>query len=163
MSEETGQAADPPARPRAIRNPQDFYGGLGLAGLALFAFWAGSDLPGMQGFSFGPGTAPRLFAGLLLVFGLGIAAIGYFTDGPPLERYGIRGPMMIAVSILAFAAMIRPLGLVITSFVTFMIAATASKETRWIESTLMAIGLTAFCTFLFPYVLNLPFQIWPRF
>ena len=27
--------------------------------VALFALWAGSDLPGMRGFAFGPGTAPR--------------------------------------------------------------------------------------------------------
>ena len=26
-----------------------------------------------------------------------------------------------------------------------------------------AAALTAFCAFLFPYVLNLPFQLWPRF
>jgi putative tricarboxylic transport membrane protein len=163
MSNEAEPAAGAPVEHRIIRNPQDFYGGLALAALALFAFWAGSDLPGMHGFSFGPGTAPRLFAGLLLAFGLGIAAIGYFTDGPALEAYGVRGPMMILVAIFAFAAMIRPLGLVVSSFLTFMIAATASAETRWIESTITAVVLTAFCTFLFPYLLNLPFQIWPQF
>jgi putative tricarboxylic transport membrane protein len=155
--------AGAPKRRGAIRNPQDFYGGLALAALAIFAFWASSDLPGLRGFSFGPGTAPRLFAGLLLVFGIGIAVLGLITDGPPLEHYGVRGPVMIAVSIIAFAVMIRPLGLVIASFLTFMISATASKETRWLESTITAVALTAFCVFLFPYVLNLPFQIWPRF
>lgn len=163
MSEDIGHSADGPAQRRRIRNPQDFYGGLALAAVALFAFWAGSDLPGMHGISFGPGTAPRLFSGLLLALGLIIALMGYFTDGPPLERYGVRGPVMVAVSILAFGAMIRPLGLVLTSFLTFMIAATASKETRWLESTIVAIALTAFCTFLFPYVLKLPFQTWPQF
>ncbi len=30
--------------------------------LALIAFVASNDLPGMRGFAFGPGTAPRLFA-----------------------------------------------------------------------------------------------------
>ena len=40
----------------------------------------------MRGFAFGPGTAPRLFAYMLL--GLrrpGLALIGLFTDGPPEE------------------------------------------------------------------------------
>src|SRR5262245_61398796 len=58
-----------------IPNPQDYYGGLALIGLSLFAFWAASDLPGMRGFSFGPGTAPRLFAGVLLAFGVAITAM----------------------------------------------------------------------------------------
>ena len=44
-----------------LRNPKDYFGGILLIALALFAFWASNDLPGMRGFAFGPGTAPRLF------------------------------------------------------------------------------------------------------
>src|SRR5215467_11647849 len=90
-------------RPSVIRSPQDFYGGLALVALSLFAFWASSDLPGMRGFSFGPGTAPRLFAGVLLTFGAVIMAMGFFFHGKPLERYAIRGPFWITVSIIVFA------------------------------------------------------------
>jgi putative tricarboxylic transport membrane protein len=146
-----------------IPNPQDYYGGLVLIGMALFAFWAGADLPGMRGFSFGPGTAPRLFSGLLLAFGIMITALGVFTEGNVLERYAFRGPVFVSGAILFFAASIRPLGLIVSSFVAFLIAAAGSTETRWWEATLMAVAITAFCTFLFPYALNLPFQLWPRF
>ena len=45
-----------------VKNQQDFYGGMALILLALVAFVASNDLPGMRGFAFGPGTAPRLFA-----------------------------------------------------------------------------------------------------
>src|SRR5262245_21567743 len=41
-----------------IKGGQDYYGGAVLAAIALFALWASSDLPGMRGFAFGPGTAP---------------------------------------------------------------------------------------------------------
>ena len=34
-----------------------------LMAIALFALWASSDLQGMRGFSFGAGTAPRMFGG----------------------------------------------------------------------------------------------------
>jgi hypothetical protein len=44
-----------------------------------------------------------------------------------------------------------------------MISAAGSSETRWIEATIAAVGLTAFCVGLFVYGLNLPFQLWPRF
>jgi putative tricarboxylic transport membrane protein len=146
-----------------IPNPQDYYGGLVLVGMALFAFWAGADLPGMRGFSFGPGTAPRLFAGMLLAFGIVITALGVFTEGQTLERYAFRGPVFVSAAILFFAASIRPLGLIVSSFVAFLIAAAGSTETRWVEAGIVAVALTAFCTFLFPYALNLPFQLWPRF
>src|SRR5262245_11796018 len=69
-------------RGQPIPNPQDYYGGVVLIGLALFVFWAGSDLPGMRGFSFGPGTAPRLFASVLLVLAVGVTAIGLLVAGP---------------------------------------------------------------------------------
>ena len=45
-----------------VKNQQDFYGGMALILLSLIAFVASNDLPGMRGFAFGPGTAPRLFA-----------------------------------------------------------------------------------------------------
>ena len=146
-----------------IRNPQDYYGGLALIGMALFAFWAGADLPGMRGFSFGPGTAPRLFAGMLLAFGATVTAIGVFAEGQHLERYAVRGPVLVTAGILFFAAAIRPLGLVVSSFLAFLITAVGASDTRWVEAVIAAVALTAFCAFLFPYVLNLPFQLWPRF
>jgi putative tricarboxylic transport membrane protein len=117
----------------------------------------------MRGFSFGPGTAPRLFSGMLLAFGIAITVLGVFTQGNELERYAFRGPVFVSGAILFFAASIRPLGLIISSFVAFLIAAAGARDTRWWEACIMAVAITAFCTFLFPYALNLPFQLWPRF
>jgi putative tricarboxylic transport membrane protein len=146
-----------------VRSPQDYYGGLALVGLALVAFWAGKELPGMRGFAFGPGTAPRLFAGVLAGLGALIAIIGVTTDGPRLERYAWRGPLFITSAILLFAVTIRPLGLVIAGFLATMASAAAAPDVRWKETVIWAAILTAFCAVLFPYGLNLPFQLWPRF
>ena len=66
MSDTPSQAPINYIMPKWITGPQDFVGGLALMGVALFALWASSDLQGMHGFSFGAGTAPRMFAGLLL-------------------------------------------------------------------------------------------------
>jgi putative tricarboxylic transport membrane protein len=145
-----------------IKGPQDFYGGLALMGIALFALWASSDLQGMRGFSFGPGTAPRMFAYLLLALGAGVAVTGFLVDGPPLQRYGIRGPVFVTLAILAFAVAIRPLGLVVSAFGAFIIAAMGSEETRWKETIIVGICLTIGCALLFPYALGLPLDLFPR-
>lgn len=145
-----------------IRGPQDYYGGVVLLAFALFAFWSSSDLPGMRGFQFGPGTAPRLFAGLMLVLSIGIAAVG-LAEGPGLQRYHWRGPTFVTLAILFFAIAIRPLGLVITAFACFMIAALGSPDQKWKQTLVVGIAITAFCCFLFPVVLGLPFQLQPRF
>jgi putative tricarboxylic transport membrane protein len=158
---ESVQPADA-ARGR-IRNPQDFYGGLALAALAGFALWAARDLPGMRGFAFGPGTAPRLFAYILGGLGLFIAVMGLITDGPRIDPYRIRGPIFITASILLFGTTIRPLGLVIASFLCIVSCALAAEDIKWKETLVWAIVLTTFCSILFPYGLNLPMQLWPRF
>ena len=151
--------------------PREFYGGLSLIGLAIVAIWASGDLPGMHGFAFGPGTAPRLFAGLLAVVGALVALTGLLFDGPPIERFAIRGPAWVILAILAFAGMIRgvnlgfvkvpPLGLVLSTFAAFMISICGSSEMRWVESLIAALAMTAFCVALFVYLLQLPFQLWP--
>jgi putative tricarboxylic transport membrane protein len=210
------------AAPRShglIRSPQDFYGGLVLVGIAAFALWAGSDLPGMRGFAFGPGTAPRMFAYGLMGLGAAVMLTGLLTNGPPEEpfsmsgplgglvlvailipmtiyanrigktipgiapdivlaaletvviialaiivsRYAPRGPVFITAATLIFAVSVRPLGLVISSYISLVVSAYATEEIRWVETIIWAAVLTLFCALLFPWGLNLPLQLWPRF
>lgn len=146
-----------------VQNPQDVYGGMALILLSLTAFVASNDLPGMRGFAFGPGTAPRLFAFLLAILSLGVVVVGFLKRGPDITGYKIQGVVFIIGAILAFAACIRPLGLVIASFATVVICAAAAEDGKWRETLIVAIVITIFCSFLFPYGLNLPFQLWPRF
>jgi hypothetical protein len=147
-------------RPRA---PQDYYGGAVLMAIALFALWASSDLQGMHGFSFGAGTAPRMFGLLLLALGAAIAVVGIITDGAQLATYHWRGPLFVSLAILAFAVSIRPLGLVVSGLASFLIAALGTHETRWGETLIVGICLTVGCALLFPYVLGLPMPLFPRF
>jgi putative tricarboxylic transport membrane protein len=146
-----------------VQGPRDFYGGLALVKLTILALIASAELPGQRGFAFGPGTAPRLFSYVLAAVAAVVALGGVFTEGPPIEKYKIRGPTLVIIAILCFAAMIRPLGLVPSSFIAFMISILGSSEMRWVESLLAAAAMTLFCVMLFVYLLNLPFQLWPRF
>lgn len=154
---------EPPhgVRPRRIRNSRDFYGGLVLTAIAVFAWWTTGDLPGSKGLTFGPGTAPRLFAGLLAVAGVAVTFLGVVTQGPAAGRYAVRGPLLVFASVLVFAGTVKPLGLVIATFVTILVASAASAETRWREAIPWAATLTAFCSFLFYYALSLPLSLWP--
>jgi hypothetical protein len=184
----------------------------------LIAWYASRDLPGQQGFAFGPGTAPRLFMVLLGLVSIGIMAVGLFTDGPHvtyspmgfiipigalalwtviayplwtllgnpfgaeaglitattiililsiaglqyLDSSGIRGPYMITLAVLSFSTYIRPLGLIITTFLLVVVSGFGTTEMRMRESLIWGVVLAAFCAVLFPYVLNLPMQLWPR-
>jgi len=145
-----------------VSAPRDYWGGAALVALALFALEASRDLPGMRGFAFGPGTAPRMFAVIVGVLGLAISATGFAAKGPGIDRFYIRGPLFVTISILLFAWLVRPLGLVIASFLSIIAAAGATPEARVVETLIWGAVLTAFCCFLFPYALNLPMQLWPN-
>lgn len=156
-----------------VRGPRDFYGGLALIAVAIVALLASSDLPGQQGFAFGPGTAPRIFATLLAVVGGVVAITGLLFDGPPIEKFAVRGPAYVLTAILGFAVTIRgahigpitipQFGLVLSTYFAFMISIMGSSEMRWVESLIAAAAMTLFCVVLFVYLLGLPFQLWPSF
>lgn len=146
---------------RGAHGPRDYYGGIALVGMAVFAIWASSDLPGMHGFAFGPGTGPRIFAFLLGTMGIIVALIGLLSEGAGLERYAFRGPFFITVATIFFALTIRSLGLVIASYLSILISGAGSSEVRWIEMAIWGAVLTLFCSLLFPYALNLPMPMWP--
>jgi len=75
---------------------------------------------------------------------------------------GVLVVIIIFVLIILFAAIIRPFGLFIATFLAFMLSIFGSTEMRLIESTIAAIVMTLFCYALFVWLLNLPFQLWPQ-
>ncbi len=143
-------------------SPRDYYGGAALIALAIFALEASHDLPGRRGFAFGPGTAPFMFACILGLLGLAVTVTGLVTKGPGIDRFYFRGPFFITLSVVVFAWMVRPLGLVIASFLSILACAGATPESRIVETLVWAAVLTTFCCLLFPVALNLPLQLWPN-
>src|SRR4029434_7859018 len=121
MSDTPSHEAGKSILPKWIKSHEDFIGGIVLMAFALFALWASSDLQGMHGFSFGAGTAPRMFAVLLLGLGAAVALVGVLAEGAHLATYHWRGPLFVSLSILSFAVTIRPLGLVFSAFASFII------------------------------------------
>jgi putative tricarboxylic transport membrane protein len=163
MSDTPGHVPVKYIMPKWIRGPQDFVGGLAMIAVALFALWASSDLQGMHGFSFGAGTAPRMFAVLLLLLGIAVMVVGLVFEGEHITTYAWRGPLFVSLAILSFAVTIRPLGLVVSAFASFIISALGTPETKWKETIIVGICLTIGCSLLFPYALGLPLQLFPRF
>ena len=134
---------------KGVGGPQ-VCGGKALMAIALFALWASSDLQGMRGFSFGAGTAPRMFGFLLLGLGTAIALVGIFSEGAHLAKYHWRGPLFVSLAILSFAFTIRPMGMIFAAMASFVIAACGTPETRWTETLIVGACLTAFCACFFP-------------
>ena len=140
---------------------QDFAAGLVVAGVAAFALWHTADLAAGTLGSMGAGMMPRLLAILLGALGVLLSITALFSDGQRLERWTLRGPVMILASVVVFGVTVRPLGLTIAGPLAILVAGAASPETRWTEALLFSILISAFCILLFKFALGLPIPLAP--
>jgi putative tricarboxylic transport membrane protein len=140
---------------------QDFVGGLAIIGVGIFAFWQATELPiGTLG-GMGPGMLPKTLAVVLCLLGAMLAFDAFFEEGPRLERWSIRAPVLVLGAVVAFGLAVRPLGLVVAGPLAIMIAALASDEVRWGETIVFGAVMTAFCIGLFKFALGLPIPLAP--
>ncbi len=148
-----------------LRNKQDFWSGVMFIILGI-AFALGSTQYSM-------GTAARMGPGYF-PFWLGVimAALGLLVllssmrgkaEKVDIAPFDFKILAIITVSQLAFAAALRPLGLIISIVLLVLISSYASHEHRLKSSIINAIFLTILCYFSFVAGLKLVFPIWPAF
>lgn len=93
-------------RKQSARSPQDIIGGLTLIAIALLALYLVRDLPGSGRVGFASGTAPKLFAYVLMLLGAIVTLMGWLKEGPGIDKpalgTAILGGATAAVSITAF-------------------------------------------------------------
>src|SRR5215203_6634706 len=85
-----------------IRGPQNFVSGVALIALALFAVYLVGDLPQGTLRAMGPAMLPRWLAIGVGLCGALLLVIGLVRDGDGLEKWTFRGPVFVALGIVAF-------------------------------------------------------------
>jgi putative tricarboxylic transport membrane protein len=144
-----------------IRAPQDAMAGLFLVALGAIALWQGAGLSAGTLNQMGPGMLPRALAAVTALCGLGLFLGSFFAVGGGLERWHLRGPVCVLGAAVVFGLAVRPLGLAVAAPVALLVAALASRETRWLETAVFAVALTLFCLGLFKFALGLPIPVAP--
>jgi putative tricarboxylic transport membrane protein len=142
-----------------VQAPQDLVAGASLLAVALFALWAASPLDTGRMSSPGPGLFPRVLAVLLAGVGVWLLVLSFFRPGESLGRWPLRGPLLISLSVVAFALTIRMPGLAVAGPAAMLVAGAASPETRWRELAVFSVAVTAVCIGLFRALLHLPIPI----
>jgi hypothetical protein len=158
-----------------VKSQVDLGAGLLLIALALIGFFGTLDLRFGQLTAVGPGLMPRSVAVLIGVFGIGLVIKSFFSVGPQLERWQLRGPIFVLGAVLAFALTIRgasftlgswtlkipQLGLVVAGPLSVFISAMADPDTRPVEIIIFTVVMTAVCIVVFRVLLGLPIPIFP--
>jgi hypothetical protein len=156
---------DPPRdraeRSSLVRSPIEFAGGLFLIGIAAAGFIGAYQLPFGQLSGIGSGLLPKVVASLVAAFGVLLILQALVSSGEGLERWGVRGPIMVLGAVLVFAFAVRPLGLVVAGPLAFVLASLADRDTRPAEVVVSALVATVACGFLFKELLGLPIPFDP--
>lgn len=156
-----GDKPDTGAQPGGLHIPinQDLAGGLFLIVTGLIFLWQGSDLPMGTLRAVGPGLLPRAVAVMLIAGGAMLAVMGVGKDKERLPFFSYRGVFFIIGGILIFGFLIRTVGLIAAGPLSMIFASYASRETRIVETAVFSVVMTAFCIFLFKYLLALPIPV----
>ena len=144
-----------------IRDPKDFYAGLIFIVVGVAALLIGRDYSLGTTTRMGPGYFPALLGGLLTLLGLIISLRSLLSDGPAVGQIGFRPLVLILASMLAFAGLLEPAGLVIATAALIAIGCLGSVESRARDVIILSIALIAVALGLFVYGLGLPMKIWP--
>jgi putative tricarboxylic transport membrane protein len=142
-----------------IRSPRDLLAGGALVALAAFALWASRSLDAGTLRSMGPGLLPRAVALGIGAGGLTIAALSLLKDGPSIDRWPLRAPIVVTLALVAFALTIRTVGLALAGPLVVIIGGAASPESRPKELVVFGVLMTALCIGLFRYLLSLPIPV----
>jgi hypothetical protein len=72
-----------------------------------------------------------------------------------------RAPLCLLLAAMVFGLSVRPLGLVVATPLSLLLAALASPDSRRQQSLWFALGMTVFCVLLFRQLLSLPIPLAP--
>lgn len=149
-------------RPQGLlKSPQDMAASLFLLGVALLALWLGRDLSSGTLRQMGPGMLPKALAVLLGGLALILLVDSFKEAGEQLTAWSPRAIIFVVGAFCAFGFAVRPLGLAVAGPLAVIIAGFASHETRFTETLIFGLVMTAFCVGLFKFALGLPIPLAP--
>lgn len=137
------------------------------AAFALILLIFGAHLPLGTALRMGPGFVPRAVAFGLIFVAAGLALRGLLAlrrrERPAVAEAPVhwRGAASIGIGVLAFAALIQPIGLLASAVITVFVASLAQEGDGARQRVLLAGGLAAVAGAVFAYGLGLPLPMLP--
>jgi putative tricarboxylic transport membrane protein len=144
-----------------IRAPKDFWSGIMFLAFAAVALLAARGYSLGSAGRMGPGYFPILLGGVLGLLGIILVARSLVIAGEAVGRLHLIPLLVIALGVCLFGLAIEWLGLVVTLIAVVAVTAFASRDSRPLEVSALALVLAAFSVGVFVCALRLPLPIWP--
>jgi len=147
-----------------IKSQQDFWAGLMFIAFGLF-FVIVSQMHYQMGTAvrMGPGYFPTVLGGILALLGLIVLGGSLAEAGPDVPKFHFRPLIFLAASSLAFAYLLKPLGLMLASAALIFISAYGGHEFKFKEVAWLTVVLVISSVVVFVWGLALPFPVCPSF
>lgn len=107
----------------------------------------------------GPGYFPTVLGAGLVLLGVVITARGLWLTGEAMKLKSLRPLLLVCAGVLAFAALVRPFGLVPAVLALVLVSSLGGREFRLRDVIVLALVLAAMVVVVFVYGLGLPYNI----
>ena len=144
-----------------IRNPKDFCAGALFIAIGIATIALGSAYTLGTAARMGPGYFPRMLGMLLVVLGAILAARSFKVSGTRFAAFRWRPALIVLGSVVLFGAIVRPLGVALSTVILIVAASAASHEFRPRESLVAGLLLAALAVGVFVVGLQLQLPVWP--
>lgn len=145
----------------AIRNPKNFWAGAMFIALGIATIVIGSRYTLGTAARMGPGYFPRILGILLIGLGAILALRAMRSDGTPVPPFKWRPTLIVLGSVVLFGAIVRNVGVALSTVVLIVTASAASHEFRPREALIAGVLLAALAVGVFVIGLQLQLPIWP--
>jgi hypothetical protein len=146
---------------RSIRNPRDFCAGALFVAIGIATIVLGTHYTLGTAARMGPGYFPRILGILMIVLGGIIAMRALRIPGPRVPRIHWRPTLIVLGSVVLFGAIVRPVGVALSTVILIVAASAASHEFRPREALVAGVVLAALAVGVFVVGLQLQLPIWP--
>jgi integral membrane sensor domain MASE1 len=146
---------------RVIRNPRDFHAGALFVAIGIATILLGSRYTLGTAARMGPGYFPRILGILLIVLGALLAFRATRVPGARIPAFRWRPTLIVLGSVVLFGAIVRPVGVALSTVILIVTASAASHEFRPREALVAGVLLAALAVGVFVVGLQLQLPIWP--
>jgi hypothetical protein len=138
---------------------KDVWAGLMLIGIGAGVMAIARNYDFGTALRMGPGYFPMVLGGILIVFGLYLAACGLRSSEAIEGSWSLRALIVLPLSLVLFGVLMERAGFIPALLVLILASATASAQFRLVEVLLFSVALTALAVAVFVLGLGLPYPL----
>ncbi|MCC6532839.1 MAG: tripartite tricarboxylate transporter TctB family protein [Burkholderiales bacterium] len=142
-----------------LHRNKDFLAGLMFIAVGGVAMIIAREYPFGSALRMGPGYFPTVLGGILVVFGIWVLIYGVVTQEPVKRTWSVRALIILPLTALVFGILMEKAGFIPALLVLSLMGATASPKFKFVEQSILAIGLTVLSVALFIWGLGLPYPL----